>query len=121
MGVEPQCLPSRPVTALRLDPATTSKADAIVYALTRHEAGKEMLAAATEVAQAELELLQIREARAQLMAELDLASPDLDQLRRLAALDRYERFAATKQRRAARKLWDLEARREDWQPCKWRT
>jgi hypothetical protein len=32
----------------RLDPATSSKVDAIVYALTSRQAGKEMLAAATE-------------------------------------------------------------------------
>jgi len=38
------------------------------------------------------------------MAALDLASADVEFLRRLAALDHYERIAHTKRRRAARKL-----------------
>jgi hypothetical protein len=38
------------------------------------------------------------------MAEVDLTSGNLEHLRRLAASDRYERFAATKRRRASRKL-----------------
>jgi hypothetical protein len=60
--------------------------------------------AATEVAQAQLELLRIRAVRAGPTAEIDLASGNLEQLQRLAALDRYERFAHTKRRRASRKL-----------------
>jgi len=93
---------------LRLDPATSSNADAIAGALAGYEAGEEKLAAATEAAQAQLELLRVRNARAQLIAEVDPTSADLDQLRRLAALDRYERFAATKRRRATRKFWNYE-------------
>ena len=89
---------------LWLDPAASSKADAIARALTGDKVGDEQLAAATELAQAQLELLRIRAVRAELMAEVDLASADLDHLRRLAALDRYERFAATRRRRAAKKL-----------------
>jgi hypothetical protein len=65
---------------------------------------EEQLTAATEVAQAQLELLRIRAVRAKLMAEVDLTSGNLEHLRRLAALDRCERFAATKRRRASRKL-----------------
>jgi hypothetical protein len=59
--------------------------------------------AATEVALAQLELLQIRKVRAQLMAGIDLESCAVQTLRRLAALDRYERYARTR-RRASRKL-----------------
>jgi hypothetical protein len=59
--------------------------------------------AAAEVAQAQLELLRIRAVRAELMAMVDLGSVNLEQLQRLAALDRYERFAHTKRRRASRK------------------
>jgi len=58
----------------------------------------------TAIAQAQLDLLRIRAVRADLMMGIDLASGDLDHLRRLAALDRYERLAATKRRRASRKL-----------------
>ena len=89
---------------LRLDVATSAKADAIARALLRDQADEKTLAAATEVAQAQLELLRIRLARAKLMTELDLASGDINHLKRLAALDRYERLAATERRRASHKL-----------------
>ena len=89
---------------LRPDIATMAKADAIARALAHELVDEEKLAAAAEVARAQLELLRIRVARAELMAEVDLASADLNHLKRLAALDRYERLAATKRRRAAHKL-----------------
>jgi hypothetical protein len=88
----------------RLDIAISAKADAIARLLARDQADDEQLTAATEVAQAQLELLRIREVRAKLVAEVDLTSGNLEPLRRLAALDRYERFAATKRRRAAHRL-----------------
>ena len=89
---------------LRLDNATSAKADAIAHALAQDQVDEKKLAAAAEVARAQLELLRIRAARAELMAEIDLASGDLNRLKRLAALDRYERAAATKRRRASHKL-----------------
>ena len=89
---------------LHLDIATSAKADAIARALARGQADEEKLLAAAEVARAQLELLRIRDARAALMADIDLVSGDLNHLKRLAALDRYERLAATKQRRASQKL-----------------
>ena len=60
--------------------------------------------AATEVALAQPDLQRIRAERAELLAELDLTSGDVDSLRPLAALDRYERLAHAKCRRASRKL-----------------
>ena len=89
---------------LRLDVATSSKADAIARALAHNQADEKTLAAAREVATAQLELLRIRAARAELMTGLDVASGDINHLKRLAALDRYERLAATKRRRASHKL-----------------
>lgn len=89
---------------LQLDLETSAKADAIARALACDPADQERLSAATEVAQAQLELLRIRAVRAELMAMVDVASGNLEQLQRLAALDRYERFAHTKRRRASRKL-----------------
>jgi hypothetical protein len=89
---------------LRLDTETSVTADAIGRALTRDQASEEQRIAATEVAHAQLELLLIRAVRAELTAMIDLASGNLEQLQRLAALDRYERFAHTKRRRASRKL-----------------
>jgi hypothetical protein len=38
------------------------------------------------------------------MAKVDLAQPDIQELQRLAALDRYERYAHTRRRRTAVKL-----------------
>ena len=46
----------------------------------------------------------MRKIRTDLMAKADLASGNLDQLRRLAALDHYERLTHTKCRRTSRKL-----------------
>jgi hypothetical protein len=89
---------------LLLDGKTSAKAGAIGRALTRDQASEQQRVAATEVAQAQLELLRIRAVRTELMAVVDLTSGDLKHLRRLAALDRYERFAATKRRRASREL-----------------
>jgi hypothetical protein len=89
---------------LRLDIKTSAKADAIGRALTRDQASEEQRVAASEVAQAQLELLRIRAVRAELMAMVDFPSGNLEQLQLLAALDRYERFAHTKRRRASRKL-----------------
>jgi len=88
---------------LRLDLVTSEKADPIARLLTGDQMDEEQLTAATEVAQAQLELLRIRAVRAKLMAEVNLTSGNLDHLQRLAALDRYERFAATR-RRASHKL-----------------
>jgi hypothetical protein len=42
-----------------------------------------------------------------MMAAINMGSPDLRELRRLGALDRYERSAQTKRRRAARKTLTL--------------
>jgi hypothetical protein len=89
---------------LRRDTEASAKADAIADLLACDQASDQERMAATEVALAQLELVRIRAVRAELMAELDLASDDIDALRRLAALDRYERLAHTKRRRAARKL-----------------
>ena len=56
------------------------------------------------MAQAEAQLLRVAAIRRRLLANLDVAAANLKQLRRLAALDRYERQAFTRRRRAARTL-----------------
>src|SRR5205085_11687208 len=89
---------------LRFDTETYEKADAIARALTRDQTDQQQGLAATELAQAQIELLRIRTVRAELIAAIDLASGDVEALRRLAALDHYERLAYTKRRRASRKL-----------------
>jgi hypothetical protein len=52
----------------------------------------------------QLEQLRIRSKRAELMAEIDLDYNNTRGLQRLAALDRYERHALTKRRRASIKF-----------------
>jgi hypothetical protein len=56
-----------------------------------------------------LELLRIRATRTALIAKLEFVETDMRELRRLLALDRYERYAHTKQRRASVKLADISA------------
>ena len=75
-----------------------------MQALARDQTDQKHVLAATELARAQIELLRIRSVRSELMAALDLASGDVEVLRRLAALDHYERLAYTKRRRASRKL-----------------
>jgi hypothetical protein len=89
---------------LRLDAATSAKVDTMVRVLTPDLPDEEQLSAATELAQAQLQLLRIRGVRAELMATFDLSCGDDQKLLRLAALDRYERLALTQRRRASRKL-----------------
>jgi hypothetical protein len=89
---------------MRLDPVTSAKADAMVRALVGENANEEKLRSAAEFAAAQLELKRIRSTRADLMAKVDLNHPDIYELQRLVALDRYERYAHTKRRRASRKF-----------------
>ena len=65
---------------------------------------EERLRSAAEFVQAQLELQRIRSTRADLMAKVDLNQPDMHELQRLVALDRYERYAHTKRRRASGKF-----------------
>jgi hypothetical protein len=90
--------------SLRLDPVTSAKADVIARALVGEAPNEEKLTVAVEFAQAQLELQRIRSTRADLMAKVDLNQPDMHELQRLVALDRYERYAHTKRRRASEKF-----------------
>jgi hypothetical protein len=87
-----------------LDFAMSEKADAIARILSSVGANDERLTSTMEVAHAQVELLRIRRVRAELMAAIDVACCDPHQLRRFVALDRYERYAHTKRRRASVKI-----------------
>jgi len=89
---------------LPFDPATLAKVDAFAHALAGKEADQEDLMSAAEFAEAQLELLRIRATRTALIAKLEFVETDMQELRRLLALDRYERYAHTKRRRASAKL-----------------
>ena len=89
---------------LPIDMATSAKVDAMAHALVGAGADEEKLMAASELAEAQMELLRIRAVRAEMLAAVDMASGVPQELGRLLALDRYERFAHTKRRRASSKL-----------------
>jgi hypothetical protein len=90
---------------LRLDPVTSAKAAIIARALTGEDANENTLKLSAEFAHAQIERERIQSTRADLMAKFDLDQPEIRTLQRLAALDRYERYAYTnKQRRASRKF-----------------
>lgn len=88
-----------------LSGAMVCKFDMMMSALTAEEAGLEQSETATEFALAQIELMRIRSVRAAMMAEIDIEVMDLRVLKRLRALDRYERYALTRRMRASRKLW----------------
>jgi hypothetical protein len=89
---------------LRPDTATSVKIDAFAQVLVRDQVDQEYLSAATELAEAQWQLLRVRAVRAELMATFDIADGDYQKLWQLAALDNYERLALTKRRKASRKL-----------------
>jgi hypothetical protein len=79
------------------DIATIAVTDAIAGAVQncfRNETSAETFS------RAQMELLRISRVRRDLLANLVSAEPEARGLRRLAALDRYERLARTKMRRA---------------------
>ena len=87
---------------LSLGADTAAKLEAIAQAVTGEGAGEEQLISAAEFARAQLELLRIRATRAEMMTAIERDSTQ--QLRPLVALDRYERYAHTRRRRASAKL-----------------
>ena len=89
---------------LPLDLATSSKVDALARALTPRDAGEAEWTSAVEFATAQLELLRIRTLRTELLRTVDISHLDTPQLQRLASLDRYERYAHTRRRRASSKF-----------------
>jgi hypothetical protein len=86
---------------LHIDKDTTSRIAAIAPILVSDPADAMKLLAAFETAHAQLDLARIRSVRNQMMTELERAPGNLMKLRRLAALDRYERLALAKRRRAS--------------------
>jgi hypothetical protein len=89
---------------LQLTPEMAAKAAALVQALVETASGDGQLEAATEFAQAQLDIERVRSVRAEVMAMLGLDQPELATLKQLAPLDRWERYALTKRRQADRKL-----------------
>jgi hypothetical protein len=93
------------------DPALSSEAEALARAIAGPKADAERHAAAGRIAEAQIDLVRVRRARRQLMAELqrhiaqELFSADEKAhalIRRLAALERYEASAWSRRKMAIR-------------------
>lgn len=82
----------------------SAKIDAIVRELVGKTANEDRLTLATDLVHAQLELLRIRSIRNGQLQSTVLNDCTAKQLRRLAAFDRYERYAHTKRRRASKRL-----------------
>jgi hypothetical protein len=89
---------------VELDPDTRRKVDAFAFAIAGENASEEQLLAATALAEAQVELQRIRKVRSGMTANLGSALRDDRVLRRLLALDGYERTALTRRRRAISQL-----------------
>ena len=87
---------------LPLHLVASSKVDEIARALTTEDVWASD--AAIKFAKAHVELLHIRAVRAQMLLGVDLASATAALVKRVVALDRYERYAHTKRRQAASNL-----------------
>lgn len=83
------------------DPLTTGTVSVIARALA---VGDKNVKEAIEFAKSELDLRRIRQVRIEYLTNLVPSLPDRQGLQRLAALDRYERMALAKNRRARRVL-----------------
>jgi len=93
----------------RLEPAGSSPAaelQVLADALADEQATPERLAAATEFACAQAQLARIQAIRAEHWAKIDLddALDDMKNLKQLASLDRYDRYAFTRRKRASKGL-----------------
>jgi hypothetical protein len=89
---------------LRPDPATSARIDDIALALAGEQASEDLLSSAVDYVRAQFELLRIRSIRAELMAKVELGNISPQELLRLAALDRPERYCLTRRRRASHRL-----------------
>jgi hypothetical protein len=86
------------------DEAVPTDIDHLTRALIHEEADDDQRAAARHVVQAQIEISRVRLVRATVMASLDFERCTYSGLRRLIALDRYERIARAKRRMAANKI-----------------
>ena len=89
---------------LETDPAALMRARRMAQLLVPEEADSMQTVAAFELARSHAQLQRVGAVRSRLMTNLDFASPNLKQMRRLAALERYHRQALTRRQRAAQTL-----------------
>jgi hypothetical protein len=92
-------------SSMPLDLPGAAEVNLIARELAGEHAADDRLASAADFASAQMQLLRIRAIRANEFAKVDSdESGNLKELGRLAALDRYERYALTKRRKASKQL-----------------
>ena len=84
---------------LQSNHAGSEEIHALVKALVEGDTNEVKLLAANSVALVQLELARIRKTRAVLFNDINVGVDDAQSLKRLAALDRYERIANAKRRK----------------------
>jgi hypothetical protein len=99
---------------LSADPQTQANIQAVAGTLAGECATPEQLTLAMELAEAQLELVRIRMARAEAASSINVSNEELNpgSVHRLCAFDRYERRARTKRKYAARELDQLTSANE---------
>ncbi len=99
---------------LSADPQTQANIQAVAGAVAGDRATPDQLTVAMELAEAQLELVRIRAARAEAASSVNVSDEALNprSVRRLCAFDRYERRARTKRKYAARELDQLTSANE---------
>jgi hypothetical protein len=90
--------------AQEIDPSTAAEIELLAQAIAGDDASEEKMSAACQAAAAQLELRRIQRLRHSVDATANSYEAKLEDLRRLAALDRYERYARTRRRRATLKV-----------------
>ena len=89
------------------DPISSAQGDRVAGEVAGEQESEHQKAEAQGFARAQVELLRIRSIRSEQLARIDLNDCThgyMRELNRLAALDRYERYALTKRRRASQRL-----------------
>jgi hypothetical protein len=86
------------------DPLAHAKIDLIAHKLAGESATQDQVIFAREFASAQIALVRIRAARAKTLDDGEIQDFNEKTLKRLAAFDRYERYALTKRRRATGKF-----------------
>ena len=85
--------------------ASAAEVNFMALELAGEYATEDRLISAAHFASAQMELFRIRAIRSDQYAKVDLFNTNnLKELKRLAAIDRYERYALTKRRRASKQL-----------------
>ena len=86
------------------DLAGSASVNLMAHMLFNEQASEDQQTSFADFARAQAELLRVQAIRTEQLRMIDLNNTNVEILKRIAALDRYERYALTRRRRARRKL-----------------